>query len=163
MIKSVPRTILVSACLLGFKTRYDGENRGNEVVSNFFKDGNWLPIPVCPEQLGGLPTPRAAAEFKTGDGAAVLEGNGQLINRAGDNVAAEFLLGAEQTIAIARLCGCSVALFKERSPSCGVHKIYCNDELTTGSGVTTALLQLNGLSVFSEEDLVEGHLPGQEV
>ncbi len=162
MLDSTPRTILVSACLLGLKTRYDGETRGNDAVIDFLGNGNWLPIPVCPEQLGGLPTPRPAAEFKTGDGAALLGGSGSVIDRMGIDVSSAFLIGAEHTAAIASLCNCSVALLKERSPSCGVHTVYCNGELTTGSGVTTARLQQEGLNLFSEADLVDGHLPGSE-
>ena len=163
MTQSAIRTILVSACLLGLKTRYDGEARENEAVINFLKDGNYLPIPVCPEQLGGMPTPRPAAEFKTRDGVALLNGEGLLMNRSGEDFTPQFIQGAEQTAEIARLCGCTVALLKERSPSCGVHNIYCNDELMTGLGVTAALLQRNELKIFSETDLVEGRIPAQEV
>ena len=163
MTQSAIRTILVSACLLGLKTRYDGEIRANGAVIAFLKDGQWLPVPVCPEQLGGMATPRPEAEFKTGDGEALLNGEGVLMNRLGEDVTPHFIQGAEQTAAIARLCGCTVALLKERSPSCGVHNVYCNNELTTGLGVTAALLQLNELNIFSEVDLVEGRIPDLEV
>ena len=163
MTEATPRTILVSACLLGLRTRYDGETRSNDAVIDFITRGNWLPIPICPEQLGGLPTPRPDAEFKIGDGAALLAGNGLLVNRISTDVGSEFLQGAEQTAAIASLCHCSIALLKERSPSCGVHYIYRNGELIKGSGVTAAHLQLQGLSLFSEEDLVDGRLPEQKV
>lgn len=163
MTESARRTILVSACLLGLRTRYNGETRSNDAVIDFLEKGNWLPIPVCPEQLGGMPTPRPDAEFKIGDGAALLDGNGLLVNSMGADVGSLFLQGAEQTAAIACHCNCSIALLKERSPSCGVHYIYCNGELIKGSGVTATSLQQKGLSLFSEEDLVDGHLPGQEV
>lgn len=162
-MKTAPRTILVSACLLGLNTRYDGEARTNEAVMNFLDDNNWLPVPVCPEQLGGMSTPRPAAEFKSGDGSTLLDGQGQLVSLAGEDVGSTFLTGAEQTTEIARLCNCSVALMKERSPSCGVKKIYRNGELILGSGVTTARLRRADIDVFCEEDLVAGHLPGLEV
>ena len=163
MTKSAPSTIIVSACLLGLKTRYDGETRGNDAVIDFLEKDNWLPIPVCPEQLGGLPTPRPDAEFKVGDGAALINGTGLLVNSMGADVGSAFLQGAEQTAAIARLCNCSIALLKERSPSCGVHNIYCNGELINGSGVTATYLQQKGLRLFNEEDIVDGQLSGQEV
>ncbi len=162
MLNSAPRTILVSACLLGLKTRYDGETRGNDAVIDFLEAGNWLPIPVCPEQLGGLPTPRPAAEFKTGDGNALLAGNGLLLDCLGVDVSAAFLLGAEQTVEIANRCNCSIALLKEKSPSCGVNNVYCNGELITGSGVTTTRLRKNGVNLYSEVDLVDGRLPESE-
>ena len=153
-----PRTILVSACLLGLKTRYNGEARGNSAVLDFLQAEGWTPIPVCPEQLGGLPTPRTKAEFISGDGMSLIDGQGQLINNLGADVSVEFLLGARQTAIIAELSRCSIALLKERSPSCGVHNIYRNGELTAGTGVAAACLKKAGIQIFSEENIVDGHL-----
>lgn len=155
--------MLVSACLLGLKTRYDGESRANAAVLDLLRTDGWTPIPVCPEQCGGLPTPRPKAEFSSGDGSSLIEGQGQINNSRGENVSALFLQGANLTVNIARLCRCKVALLKERSPSCGVHKIYRNGELTEGIGVTAFCLKKAGLQLFSEEDIADGQLKTEEV
>jgi uncharacterized protein YbbK (DUF523 family) len=158
-----PRTILVSACLLGLKTRYDGEGRANAAVLDLLRSDDWTPIPVCPEQCGGLPTPRPKAEFRSGDGSSLIDGHGQIVNTRGKDVSTLFLQGADLTVSIARLCRCKVALLKERSPSCGVHKIYRKGELTEGIGVTAFYLKKAGLQLFSEEDIVDGQLKTEEV
>lgn len=146
------RPILVSACLLGLDTRYNGELKKNQRVLDYLHNGGYLPIPVCPEQLAGLPTPRPASCFQQGDGNAVLDGTGTLSNGNGEILNQAFIKGAHEVMKIARLCQCREALFKERSPSCGVHQIYRQQEIVTGSGVTTALLVRNGIRVFCEED-----------
>jgi len=146
------RPILVSACLLGLDTRYNGELKKNQRVLDYLHNGGYLPIPVCPEQLAGLPTPRPASCFQQGDGNAVLDGTGTLSNDNGEILNQAFIKGAHEVMKIARLCQCREALFKERSPSCGVHQIYRQQEIVAGSGVTTALLQRNGIRVFCEED-----------
>lgn len=145
--------ILVSACLLGLRTRYDGESRRCDEVFDFIRDNCLTAVPVCPEQLGGLPTPRSPASFRQGDGRALLEGRAQLINGDDTDVSSFFTRGAEQTIEIARLCNCRRALLKERSPSCGVHRVYRQDQLIPGQGVTAACLRQHAIEVFSEEDL----------
>lgn len=146
--------ILVSACLLGLHTRYDGTTRHNPTVLAWLERQRLLPIPVCPEQLAGLPTPREQTRFATGDGGAVLTGNGTVVAVAsGRAMNAPFLRGARETLHIARLTGCRRALLKERSPSCGVHQVHCGEHLVPGAGVTTALLIDAGLSVLSEADL----------
>lgn len=145
--------ILVSACLLGLHTRYDGASKRNERVLRFIREQGLIPIPVCPEQLAGLPTPRPATRFACGDGAAVLDDSGAVINGEGSLVNETFLRGATETLQIARLAGCTQALMKERSPSCGVHQVYLGDQIVAGQGVTTALLARSGLEIFSEEDI----------
>ncbi len=147
------KPILVSACLLGLATRYDGGAKRNEKVLSYLRERNLIPIPVCPEQLAGMPTPRPATCFAAGDGAAVLDGSGQVINREGAVMNQVFLKGAVETMKVARLSGCTQALLKERSPSCGVHQIYQGERKISGQGVAAALLQRNGLQVYSEEDL----------
>lgn len=149
----MPRPILVSACLLGLLTRYDGATKRNERVLRYLKERDLIPVPVCPEQLAGLPTPRAETRFAAGDGGEVLDGSGTV--RAGDGTVmnAVFVRGATETLKVARLTGCSEALLKERSPSCGVHRVYRGDALVAGEGVTAALLRRNGLAVICEEDL----------
>lgn len=147
------RTILVSACLLGLNTRYDGQTKTNKQVLEFLQQRQLTPIPVCPEQLAGFGTPRSACEFSQGDGVAALSGNGTLRNREGRDVSQQFISGAHQTLLIAQHSGCRFALFKERSPSCGVNSIYRCGELTAGQGVTAALLKQQGVAIYSEEDL----------
>lgn len=147
------RPILVSSCLLGLRTRYDGGSKSNEKVLEFIREKGLIPIPVCPEQLAGMPTPRPATRFSRGDGAEVIDGKGAVVNAEGGIVNDTFLRGAIETSKLARLTGCSQALLKERSPSCGVHQIYLGDRIVAGQGVTAALLARNGLDIFSEEDL----------
>ena len=145
--------ILVSACLLGLPTRYDGKDKRSQPVLDFLHRENMLPIPVCPEQLAGLTTPRARTYFLAGDGHDVLKGDGRIVSANGQAMDDAFRRGAISTLEIARLCGCRRALLKERSPSCGVHLIYRGDTRVPGAGVTTALLQESGINVISEEDL----------
>ncbi|MDO3376589.1 DUF523 domain-containing protein [Geoalkalibacter halelectricus] len=145
--------ILVSACLLGLQTRYDGASKNHPGVQDWLSRHQRIPVPVCPEQLAGLPTPRSRTFFQAGAGHEVLEGSAQVVSEHGDERTAVFLRGARETLKIARLCGCRQALLKERSPSCGVHEVYCGEEKITGLGVAAALLQRSGIEVFSEEDL----------
>lgn len=145
--------ILVSACLLGLPTRYDGKDKRSQPVLDFLHRENMLPIPVCPEQLAGLTTPRARTYFLSGDGHDVLKGDGRIISADGQAMGEVFRRGAQSTLAIASLCGCQRALLKEGSPSCGVSLIYRGDTQVPGAGVTTALLLKNGINVISEEDL----------
>jgi uncharacterized protein YbbK (DUF523 family) len=145
--------ILVSACLLGLSTRYDGASKRNQTVLDWLARERLLPIPVCPEQLAGLPTPREKTRFSSGDGRAVVEGTGQVVTFSGRIMNECFLHGANEALRIALLAGCRRAMFKERSPSCGVHRVHCGEEMITGTGVTTALLTAAGFSVLSEDDL----------
>ena len=147
------RTILVSSCLLGLKTRYDGSDNYSQPVIDYIRKNRLTPIPVCPEQLAGLSTPRSKCWFSRGDGEAVLSGNGELSNEEGKDVTESFLFGADETLKIALLTDCKMAILQQRSPSCGSQKIYLNDELVDGVGVTTALLKKNGLKVFGDDDL----------
>lgn len=150
---SEPRPILVSACLLGLNTRYDGRTKHNQAVLDYLAAHNLVPIPVCPEQLAGLPTPREETHFTAGNGEDVLEGHGEVASKTGASMNATFCKGAEEVLKIARLTGCRVALFKERSPSCGVNQIYRGGNKVAGMGVTTALMIREGFTVFSENDL----------
>jgi len=147
------RPILVSACLLGLSTRYDGQTKDNAKVLDYLAANQLLPIPICPEQLAGLPTPRPATCFVEGDGTSILAEAGAMINRQGERMDEAFRRGARETLKIARLTGCREALFKERSPSCGVHQIYLGNRCVAGSGVASALLDQAGIKVISEEDL----------
>ena len=134
-------TFLVSACLIGLCTRYDGQTKANadclsQIKTANLKTANW--VPVCPEQLGGLPTPREAADIVGGDGKDVLAGKAKVVTKSGIDLTAEFIRGAEQVLQIAQLQQTTMAFLKARSPSCAVSgKI----------GVTAALLQASGIEV----------------
>ena len=147
------QTILVSACLLGLPTRYDGTAKHNQFVLDWLARENLMPVPVCPEQLAGLPTPREQTFFLSGDGHAVIAGSGEVISISGRTMNEQFLHGARETLRVAQLAGCRRALLKERSPSCGVHQIHRGNEIVAGSGVATALLIDAGIAVQSEADL----------
>jgi uncharacterized protein YbbK (DUF523 family) len=111
-------------------------------------------IPVCPEQLGGLPTPRKTCEIMGGTGLDVLQGRAKVINRDGEDLSNNFIRGAEETLFIAQKMGIKRAILQRRSPSCGVGKIYdgtFSSSLINGNGVTAALLLINGITVISDE------------
>ena len=149
--------ILVSACLLGLRTRYDGTTKRNAAVLAWLEQQRLLPVPVCPEQLAGLPTPRDQTRFACGDGQAVLAGTGAIVAATtGQPMNERFLHGARETLHVARLTGCRRALFKDRSPSCGVHQVHRGAEMVAGVGVATALLIAAGMVVQSEADLPPG-------
>lgn len=121
---------LVSACLVGLTTRYDGRVMQYPACVEALKKGVW--IPFCPEQLGGLPTPRTAADLVGGDGREVLAGRARVLTREGKDVTANFVAGARQVLAIARSQPVTAVFLKSGSPSCG---------LDSPRGVTAALLQ----------------------
>ncbi len=145
--------IIVSACLVGLKTRYDGDDNLVESVRELVARGE--AIPICPEQLGGLPTPRTPADFSGGDGRAVLDGAARIVDRDGNDVTEAFIRGAEESLSIARMTGATVAILKERSPSCGLRRVWIDGELVDGRGVTTALLERHGIRIESEEDWLD--------
>lgn len=138
--------ILVSACLLGLRCRYDGKSKPNDAVLRL-REGHTL-IPACPEQLGGLPTPRAPSEWQ-----------GEVIrNSEGENVTAQYLRGAEEAVKLARLFDCHAAILKERSPACGHGEIYdgtFTNTLTKGFGGAAKALINAGVTVFGESELAE--------
>jgi len=132
------KVILVSACLLALPTRYDGESKERSGIRELAEE-NCL-IPVCPEQLGGLPTPRPPAEIEEGDGEAVLAGNSAVTNELGDDVTNNYLDGAHCVLEIASVLDADLALLKEGSPACGVTRIKRADSDVQGMGVAAALL-----------------------
>lgn len=145
--------LLVSACLVGLCTRLDGTCRSFPAVVALAA-GHCL-VPVCPEQLGGAPTPRPPAEIVGGAGAEVLDGRARVFTNAGADVTEVYLRGARQVLAAARLSGAAVAVLKARSPSCGVDATYdgtFSHSLQPGSGVAAALLAREGLVLHTEED-----------
>jgi len=129
--------ILVSACLTGLCTRYDGISKPSPACMERLAGHCW--IPVCPEQLGGLPTPRTPADLVGGDGNDVLDGTARVVDREGRDVTRQFIHGARQCLTIAHSQNITTALLKARSPSCG---------LTPKTGVTAALLIAHGIKVL---------------
>lgn len=138
--------LLVSACLLGIPCRYDGAEKEYDGIRELMK--HHVLIPVCPEQLGGLATPRLPAE-RVGN---------QVVNREGEDVTADFLKGAELALRLAKLYDCKYAILKQRSPSCGSGQIYdgsFSGRLTEGDGMTAELLKKHGIQVIGENDLAK--------
>ena len=136
--------ILVSACLLGVNCRYHGGGEVIDELLDIMKDHHL--IPICPEQLGGLSTPRTPAErYKD-----------RIINAKNEDVTTAFHLGAQETLKLAKLYDCQYAILKERSPSCGSGKIYdgsFSGHLTKGDGVTAELLKKYGICVLGESEI----------
>lgn len=153
--------ILVSACLAGEDCKWDGGNNKNQALLDFMKraEGKAEFHFVCPEQMGGLSTPRPASEIRQSDEIVV--------NTEGKDVTAEFLLGADLALREAKKHGCTLAVLKERSPSCGSGGIYdgtFSHRLVPGMGKTAALLCGYGIRVVGEsalkeleEELLGGH------
>lgn len=146
-----PSPVLASACLLGINCRYNGKNSLNEKVLSYVS-GRFV-LPVCPEQLGGLPTPRSPNYIKDGSGLEVLERRARVVNADGVDVTENFIRGAEEVLALAKRFGVKKAIMKSGSPSCGVGWISVGETRREGDGVTTALLRREGILVKSEEDL----------
>jgi len=139
--------ILVSACLAGYPCRYDGTEKTDENVVAMVRNGE--AIPVCPELLGGLSTPRIPSEMDL-DGASVLLGKGKVLTEDGTDITQSFLKGAFETLKLCRLYGVERAVLKANSPSCGCGSIYdgtFSGNTKPGDGVTTALLKINGIPV----------------
>ncbi|WP_438445302.1 DUF523 domain-containing protein [Gorillibacterium sp. sgz5001074] len=148
--------LLISSCLAGLATRYDGQDNYREEFADLLRQGR--AVLVCPEQLGGLPTPRPPAEIVGGSGEDVLEGRAKVMTAAGEDVTAAFVRGAEMTLSTARMVGAECAILKESSPSCGGLRIYDGSFSKTkqpGFGVTAALLRRHGIAVYSEENAGE--------
>lgn len=138
--------ILVSHCFLGEPCRYDGASRLDRQVIELHRAGHNL-IPVCPEVLGGLDVPRAPAEIQP---------DGRVVTEDGTDVTAAYRAGAERAAAIAKENGCTVAVLKARSPSCGCGEIYDGTftrTIKSGWGVAARLLEEAGLEVMDEEHL----------
>ncbi len=136
--------IVVSACLAGVCCRYDGGHAAHQLVIELLRRSKALPL--CPEQLGGLPTPRKPYERR----------RDRIISQEGKDATGHFVRGAKEALRLARLMGCTAALLKSRSPSCGVDLIYDGEftgTLVAGQGVFTELLRAHGFSVQSDMDM----------
>lgn len=138
--------ILISACLLGIPCRYDGASKPHPLARDLAARHHL--VPVCPEQLGGLATPRPPAE-RQGD---------RVVARTGTDVTEAYRRGAEAALELCRLLDVQAAVLKERSPSCGHGEIYdgtFSAVLTTGDGVTAELLHAHGIPVYGESRIPE--------
>lgn len=132
--------IVVSGCLAGIRCKYNGTESTDKAVLELVKQGK--AIPVCPEQLGGLPTPRPCCELL----------DGKVVTTLGADVTVQFLKGAEEGLRLAKLVGATKAILKSRSPSCGCGKIYdgtFSGKLIPGDGLFAEMLKNNGIDVES--------------
>ncbi|WP_312112519.1 DUF523 domain-containing protein [Brevibacillus reuszeri] len=142
---------MISACLIGCECRYDQKSCLDAELEQLLREGKV--IPVCPEQLGGLPTPRPPAEIIGGDGFDVLDGRARIVDQTGNDVTDEFLAGAQQALRLAKTVGATSAILKENSPSCGSSFVYdgsFSGKKVTGVGLTAALFKRSGIEVRSE-------------
>lgn len=136
--------ILISACLVGENCKYNGQNNFIKEVEKLY--GLCDLILICPESFGGLPTPRQPSEIN----------NKRVINQKGRDVTSQFKYGASLALHIAKMNDVKYAVLKENSPSCGVHHIYdgtFSGKLTNGKGITTQVLEDNGIKVFTEHEI----------
>lgn len=146
--------VLVSACLAGRACRFDGSDNADGRLAALVAEDR--AILVCPEDEGGLGTPRPPAEIVGGDGRDVIAGRARVVTDQGADVTEAYLRGARIALDRARAAGATVAVFKARSPSCGKGCIYDGTFTRTqqvGDGVTTALLETNGIEVLTDEEL----------
>ena len=140
--------ILVSACLVGINCKYSGGNNYNQKIFNLVKEGK--AIPICPEQLGGLNTPRKPVELK------VINGKRYAIDNEGNDLTENFERGALEVLNLAKDLNINKAILQPRSPSCGVNKIYSgnfDNKLVDGNGILTELLKQNGIDVLTPNEI----------
>lgn len=145
--------ILVSACLLGVRCNHKGEANLCEAVTDLGE--RFRLVAVCPETMGGLPTPRPAAEIGA---------DGRVRTAEGADVTPFFERGAAATVALARATGATDAVLKARSPSCGCREVYdgtFSRTLVAGEGITARALREAGVRVWSEEEVAAGDFPAQ--
>lgn len=139
--------IFVSGCLAGINCKYNGGNNLDDRIFNLIKEGK--AIPVCPEQLGGLKTPRNPAEIKN------IDGKRQVVTKQNEDVTENYVRGAEEILNLAKKLDIKKAIFQPRSPSCGKGKIYdgsFSKSLIDGNGITVDLLVRNGIEVYTPDE-----------
>ena len=144
--------ILVSACLAGINCKYNGGNNYNEKIFNLVKSGK--AIPMCPEQLGGLTTPRDPSEIK------IINKEKRVITNKNKDVTDNFKKGANEVLSMIKKLDIDMVILQPRSPSCGVNKIYdgnFNGTLTNGNGVLTDLLIENNIKVISLDEFLNNY------
>ena len=141
------RVFGASACLVGLNTRYDGKSALDPFVYGLFREGKV--VPFCPEQLGGLSTPRARAEIGSGSGEDVLDGRSVVLLDDGTDVTEHFVRGASEVVKAAGEMGITRFYLKEKSPSCGLGSICVGGKLVKGNGVLAAALLREGIETVS--------------
>jgi uncharacterized protein YbbK (DUF523 family) len=150
--------ILVSACLIGERVRYNGVVKSFEShVLKFWNRIGWV-VAICPEVAGGLPVPRTRSEISEGGGSQVLNGHKKVININGQDVTKYFLDGVPKALELGSSLRIRLAILKEGSPSRGSGYIYdgsFSGIKKPGKGVAAALLEENGIRVFSEREIFE--------
>ncbi len=142
------RRLLVSACLLGFDCKYCGGNNALDEETLRTLREKWALVPVCPELAGGLSVPREPSE-RRGE---------RVVSRTGKDVTAEFVRGADTACRLCERFGCTAALLKENSPSCGSGLIYdgsFSGTLVPGDGLTSERLRLLGVAICGESEIEE--------
>ncbi|MBW2590656.1 MAG: DUF523 domain-containing protein [Deltaproteobacteria bacterium] len=148
--------VLVSACLMGERVRYDGKKRlcTSSILKQWKDDGRV--VPFCPEVAGNLSVPRLSAEIIAGTGIEVLKESAKVFNINGRDITESFIKGAREALRIVKEMQIKLAVLKDGSPSCGKTSIYdgsFSGSKRPGKGVTTTLLEKNGISVFSESEI----------
>ncbi len=146
----MPVRIVISACLAGLYTRYDGSSRPHPMLATL--RARSVLVPACPEILGGLGIPRPPCRFSGGDGHAVLVGEARVIDTNGTDRTLSFLRGAEETARVVELISPDLIIFKEGSPSCGIRNVDIEGKKEQGCGVATARMAGSGILMISEED-----------
>ena len=140
--------IFVSGCLVGINCKYNGGNNFNDKIFNMVKEGK--AIPICPEQLGGLPTPRKPSEIR------VVDGKRRVVDNQNNDVTESFEKGAKEALELAKKLNIKKAILQPRSPSCGVGKIYSGNfdgKLVDGYGITSELFRKNGIEVINCDEV----------
>ena len=140
--------MLISACLVGINCKYNGGNNYNKKALELVKKG--LAIPICPEQLGGLTTPRNPSEIKT------IDNEVRVIDNKNNDVTKEFERGANEVLKLAKILNVDKVILKSKSPSCGIGKVYdgtFSNKLIDGNGILVKLLMDNNIEVIDIEDI----------
>lgn len=146
--------IIVSACLVGKRCRYNGEDRAHPGVLRFLRGKNYLA--VCPEKLAGWGVPRPPVEFRGGGAAKVAEGGAKIVDNEGVDRTASLVKAVGQAVGRAVSLGAEAAILKEKSPSCGVARVYRDGRLVRGAGIFTHELKKRGIRARSEESFAAG-------
>ena len=146
--------ILISPCLLGIRTRWDESCDEIEELIQLVKSGQ--AVFMCPEQLGGLSTPREPAEIERGKSAKdVLYGDATVMSITGKDFTDQFVVGAQRILEFCQRMGIEVAILKANSPSCGSQKTYdgsFTDKKIAGKGITAEMLEQNGIKCYNEKN-----------
>ncbi len=147
--------IIISACLAGLRTRYDGGASPHPELANL--GAQCILVPVCPEVLGGLGIPRPSCYFVGGDGVRVVKGTARVMDRTGRDCTSHFLRGAEEVERVVRLVEPRFIVFKEGSPSCGLRRVDIEGTRQPGCGVTVAMLKRYCIPILTDEDSINAN------